>query len=266
MIMTFSTYIPRDAVTQIVLSAPHCGVEFPTEFLFQSPLSREALLETADIGTDMLIDSFNNVTTIKAHFARSFVDLNRARTQFDNAVIADIDMPQDPQSRSGYGVIPRFARHGRLTHSAKISMDDAQQRLRDYYDPYHNALSELLTQKIDQFGQVLLIDVHSAPAHILKDMDVQIGTLHGQTCSHEIISLICNAFEENGLKIGLEIPFAGGHITRHYSERKGIQTIQIEVNRQHIVDSQNQINLNENSDFLIAWRRSIHKILNGAKL
>ena len=65
-----------------------------------------------------------------------------------------------------------------------------------------------------------------------KKPDIVLGNNHGRSSSNELIDHMRKNFENNGLIVQLNNPYAGGFITRNYGNpSKGIETIQIEVNR-----------------------------------
>lgn len=257
----FTTNISEDLAYNVLLSVPHCGIKFPNSFLEQSNLSRDSLLSTADLGTELLADAVPSLSAIKAIYGRSFVDLNRARTQLDAGVIDGIPRSNDPQIISGYGVIPRYAQNGMLTLSAKISYLEAEARLRAFYDPYHEKLSNLIEDHLMKFDQIILIDVHSAPNNLLGNIDIQIGTLFGNSCKDITRHKLATSLSENGLNVGFETPFSGGHITQAYCKIKNVETIQIEVNRRLLINENNQISRININKFIKNWKNSIHSFL-----
>ena len=217
----------------ILFSAPHAGQEFPKAFLEQSPLSKDALLATADLNTERLI-TFEGTASIHAHFARSFIDLNRSRSQLDPNVIDDLQPSRDMQVFSGYGVIPRFAAKGHLTRQGKISKEAAEVLLKRYYDPYHHALQKLAELGRSKFGRLLIVEVHSAPASVMEGVDIVFGSCFGESCAPEKVDFLASACMDLGLRISKEIPFSGGFITQNYSKMDKISVLQIEVNRKHM--------------------------------
>ena len=65
-----------------------------------------------------------------------------------------------------------------------------------------------------------------------KKPDIVLGNNHGRSSSNELIDYMRKNFENNGLIVQLNNPYAGGFITRNYGNpSKGVETIQIEVNR-----------------------------------
>ena len=70
--------------------------------------------------------------------------------------------------------------------------------------------------------------------------DIVLGNNFGKSSSENLINNIKNRFEKYGLKVGINKPYAGGYITRHYGNPLiGIETIQIEINRSLYMDETN---------------------------
>ena len=94
---------------------------------------------------------------------------------------------------------------------------------------------------MSKFGVCYHFDLHSMPQRAVKNMknipDIVLGDNFRKSCSLELINYIKDQFEKHGLIVSINQPYAGGFITRNYGNpSKGIETIQIEVNRSLYMD------------------------------
>jgi N-formylglutamate amidohydrolase len=65
-----------------------------------------------------------------------------------------------------------------------------------------------------------------------KKPDIILGNNYGKSSSSELINYMQKKFENHGLIVELNNPYAGGFITRNYGNpSNGAETIQIEINR-----------------------------------
>ncbi len=260
MCFSFHFHQALQPTAPIVLSAPHGGRKLPVQLLEESRLSYEKLLATSDFWTDQLASIRSDVSYLAAKYARIVVDLNRAPELLDRAVIQGAPSLHDAYVRAGYGVVPRFAERGCLIRDGKISFDEAQQLLDQYFHPYHQQLSQALLRVRERFGYVLLIDIHSAPAHLLQSVDIVLGTDHGGSMHPSRLNDLRKIFERNFNKVALNDPFSGGYITQHHAARnEGIECLQIEINRDLLEGEGRKFC----KDFLSKWEAVLDEIVQG---
>ncbi len=254
---TFKLFEPERSKYPLILSAPHSGTKFPSEFLSNSNLSEIELLMTADLGTDILLSYLSNITTISATYARSFIDLNRSRTQLDPALISGVPKSKDVQVNAGYGVLPRYADQKKLTQNGKIPINYAQELIKRYYEPYHGALKLLIEKQIESYGSHLLLDIHSAPAHLMNGADVVLGSRFGASCHPLTLQNLMNSIENQNLIVNVDIPFSGGYITQHYAKLPQIEVIQIEFSRAFFEKEDDGLAAQPSETFLTKWQNLI---------
>ena len=78
--------------------------------------------------------------------------------------------------------------------------------------------------------------------------DIVIGNLYGNSCSIEFTDYIKNYFENTGLTVALNDPFAGGYNTDHYKDpTNNKHTVQIELKKSLYMDEKNRC---KNSEFI----------------
>jgi len=103
-------------------------------------------------------------------------------------------------------------------------------------------LQALLREARTAGGRAVLVDWHSMPSSAVTQAgaarsDIVLGTLHGESCSEALVRTVRRALEGQGLRVGLNKPFAGGYIVEHYGRPgDGVEAIQIEINRALYMD------------------------------
>lgn len=141
------------------------------------------ILEWTDWLTDTLFFSFDNrVRPIIFELSRFVVDVER--------------LPNDPMEKMGQGIIYR-----RFEDAVRGDVDE--NALMAMYHKHHNALKSELTETS------LLIDCHSYPTKVCKDVDICIGyNEDGSKPSDDLLSLVVSHFEQFGYKVGINKPYS----------------------------------------------------------
>lgn len=233
---------PKAWESAVVFASPHSGRDYSNTFEGQSILDPVTLRSSEDAYVDQLIDYVPEfgAPLLLAHAPRAFVDLNRSADELDPAIVNGAQTRgQNPRISSGLGVIPRVVANGRPIYRGKIPMQEAKDRLRTYWHPYHDALLRLLKAAKLRHGYSVLIDVHSmphdavsSPAKLVTPPEIVIGDRHGSSASRALVEEVEACFAKAGLKTARNTPFAGAFITQHYGRPSANQhAIQIEIDR-----------------------------------
>lgn len=255
---------PKRLTSAAVFSSPHSGRDYPEAFLQSSLLDERDLRSSEDAFVEDLFGAAPEfgAPLIAASAPRSFVDLNRAITDLDPAVIHDVGRGR-PNARvaSGLGVIPRVVAEGRAIRSGKMAYAEARARLDRFYTPYHDRLEALLQQAQTRFGQVLLIDCHSMPGEALSHNrtpgavrpQVVLGDRFGASCARDWVDEIEAIFRREGFTVTRNAPFAGAYITQTYGRPSaGRHALQIEIDRSLYM---NEATIRTNSEYANTKRR-----------
>ena len=144
-----------------------------------------------------------------------------------------------PRVGAGLGTIARVVTSGEPIYRGKLRFAEAQARVRDCWQPYHDALALLIEQTRAQFGCCLLIDCHSMPAGAGRTggPDFVLGDAHGTACMPQITALVERVLGGCGYDVRRNDPYAGGYVTRHYGRpRDDVHALQIEVARRLYMD------------------------------
>jgi N-formylglutamate amidohydrolase len=233
----FTLHTPFAFDAPLLLNSPHSGADYRADFLAQSRLNLLNLRRCEDIYVDELFLNPAEMS-LKAHFPRSFLDVNREPFELDPLLIED-ELPSFANQTSekvkvGLGTVPRFGGQGQAIYAHKMLLADALARIDAFYFPYHHALHEALEGLHQRFNQAILLDCHSMPANATKYSGVEIvlGDRFGTSCASPLTHVVQSFFEEKGYRVACNTPFAGGFITSHYGRPElNYHALQIEISR-----------------------------------
>lgn len=244
----FRLFRPKRQSTSVVFASPHSGCNYPAEFLAQSQLDALGLRTSEDAFVDQLFGMAPDLGAplLAACMPRAFLDLNRAPDELDPALILGAPRaPHNPRISSGLGVIPRVVAGGRAIYAGKLSMPEAEDRLRRYWHPYHQTLRDLVEQTHSCFGEAILIDCHSMPheaidghsRHGTPRPEVVLGDRFGAAASGVIVDRIEAAFAAAGLRVARNAPFAGAFVAQSYGRPTSRRhVVQVEIDRSLYMD------------------------------
>ena len=147
---------------------------------------------------------------------------------------------QSARTRGGLGLIPTRIGGAGAIWRHRLPEQELQRRLADIHRPYHAAVHDALRQARARFGVAILLDCHSMPPRPDgTGPKVVFGDRHGTSISGELLAAAVAAAEAAGYQVGLNVPYAGGHITeRHGRPDAGIHAVQIELDRSIYLDGQ----------------------------
>ena len=240
---------PARQTAPLVFASSHSGRDYPADFLAQARLDPVGLRRSEDCFVDDLFADApaHGAPLLAATFPRAFCDANREPWELDPAMFQDA-LPSwvnsaSPRVGAGLGTIARVVASGEAIYRDKLRFAEAERRVRLCWQPFHDALVELIEQTRAGFGACLLIDCHSMPAHGClgrsgaSAIDIVLGDAHGTACAARITRRIEQLFIGLGYTVRRNDPYAGGYITRHYGRpREAVHALQIEVARRLYMD------------------------------
>ena len=243
---------PKIQTIPFIFTSPHSGTNYTREFIKASALDALYLRKSEDSFIDELYDHApkSGAPLLRAIYPRAYIDLNREAYELDPTMFEDTTLPDfvitaSPRISAGLGTIPKIVSNGYEIYNTKLKFKDAEERINRYYFPYHTALKNLISNTKNKFNRCFLIDCHSMPSRgnkILNSQynnsaDIVIGNQYGKSCSNQLTNFIQNYFENEGLIVYRNDPYAGGFTTRHYGVPKlKVHAIQIEINRALYMD------------------------------
>lgn len=241
---------PAQLGSPVIFASPHSGRRYPTELLRMSRLDRHALRQSEDCYVDLLFDAApaHGAPLLRALFPRAWVDVNRSRDELDQRMFVDplpaIADTRSNRVRAGLGVIPRIVADGQDIYDRKLKFFEARRRLAACYDPYHQALTQLIAAARSKFGCAILIDCHSMPSaggapfrEGEKPIDFVLGDRFGASCAGAAPALVEQVLGSAGYLVSRNAPYAGGHVATAYGRpSEGVHVLQIEINRALYLD------------------------------
>ncbi len=235
--MCFEFVKAVNAEIPILISVPHCGVQFPEEVKDQF----EPKLISAPDDTDWFVDQLYDfapvmgMSMIAAKYSRWVIDLNR-----------------DPQSKPLYtdgriitGLCPTTTFLGEPLYKDKrteIDQPEIDRRLEKYYRPYHQKIEEEILRLKNKFGKVLLWDCHSIRQFVPtiqkeKFPNLILGDADATSASPGLIETTLRSLETGEFEVNHNHPFKGGYITRHFGKpADSIHALQLEMAKVNYMD------------------------------
>ncbi len=178
---------------------------------------------------------------IKASFARTYVDVNRAAADIDPIMLtspSDVTCTPSARALAGHGVFHSHIKGPTPIYDRPLTTTEANHRLNTYYHPYHTALQSLVTESRARFGKTLLLDCHSMSPSILHNFfagqqpDIVLGDLDGTSCDIHIRRTIQKILTDMGYRVAVNVPYKGAEILRRYgTPAADVHAVQIEINK-----------------------------------
>ncbi len=237
----------------VVLGAPHGGRSYPHQVLSALRVPDHVLLRLEDRLVDRLAEAVAHETgasLIVAEAPRAMIDLNRAVDDVDWEMLADAPRPSPGRSlhatsghraRSGLGLVPRRLPGVGELWKGRLAYADLAERIAAIHQPYHAALDRMVGNVRDQWGAVLLIDLHSMPplpGNGAAPAQFVIGDRFGTACDGELVASIFTHLATQRRPVAHNRPYAGGFVLdRHARRSAGVHAVQIEIDRSIYLDS-----------------------------
>ena len=241
---SFERHGPAEPLSPVILSVPHAGRDYPAALIEALGVPFEQLLPLEDRYVDRVASlARRHETLFVARRPRAWIDLNRSERERDPVVDLGADPKGQPggstKMRSGLGLVPRRASGTTLLWQRQFTGEEVEGRIEQDHRPYHAALAAALRSARGAFGRAVLLDIHSMPPIEVSDpAHIVIGDRFGRSASGPIVALVESVARSHGARIGLNSPYAGGHILdTHGNPARGIDAIQIEIDRTLYLDA-----------------------------
>ncbi|MBN2690329.1 MAG: N-formylglutamate deformylase [Burkholderiaceae bacterium] len=222
------TYTLHRGDSPLLVSLPHIGTDIPAAL---RPRYTEQALAVDDtdwhLHTLYAFAAQRGASLLAPRYSRYVIDLNRPP---ENA-------PMYP-GVNNTELCPTHAFSGQPLYRPGQTPGDAevQQRLAQYWQPYHAALAAELQRLHTQHGYALLWDGHSIQSTLpwLFDgtlPDLNLGTASGSSCAAPLRTALAAVLSaQTAFSQVVDGRFKGGYITRHYGRpEQGVHAVQMEM-------------------------------------
>lgn len=224
-----SVYSITEGEGPLVVSMPHVGTLIPAEIADRMTEAGRGVPDT-DWHVDRLygevLDELG-IPRIASVYSRYVVDLNRPP---DGSPL----YPGAPETE----LCPTTTFDDRPIYLEGQAPDDAEveSRRRDFWQPYHLALAQLLLKAKDRHGVAILWDAHSIRSRVPRFFqgtlpDLNLGSRGGASCADALLSRLEETSREaEGYTQVVDGRFRGGFITRSYGRPdEGTHAVQLEL-------------------------------------
>ena len=235
--------MPDVRTTSVVFASPHSGRAYPWSFIRRTNLDENTLRSSEDAFIDHLFDAapINGAPLLTAIAPRAWIDVNRSSEELDPALIEGVrKTAHNPRVASGLGVVPRVVANGRAIYTGKIPRKEAEARIKEVWQPWHDALTQLMNDSVSLFGEAVLIDCHSMPHEAIETLthprgarpEIVLGDRFGAAASADVVDRLEAAFSTAGLRVARNAPFAGAFVTQHHGRpARNRHVVQVEIDR-----------------------------------
>jgi len=204
---------------------PHTGTHVPEDI--RSRLTPAALaLPDTDWHLERLYDFLSDLdaSLLVATHSRYVVDINRP---------PDGQNLYPGQDTTGLVPVDTFFKQPLYRDGAVPGEQEAEERVEQFWKPYHAKLANALSELKKRHGYALLWDAHSIFSHVPRFFegklpDFNLGTANGSSCASGIGEALLSVV--TGYSVVLNGRFKGGYITRAYGKpSEHVHAIQLEL-------------------------------------
>ncbi len=212
----------------ILVSMPHNGTQIPPEIASKMTSSALKVVDT-DWHLDKLYQfaKEQGCYIISPIFNRYVIDLNRSNENV-NLYPGQDTTELCPTSQ--------FNKQPIYMDGKKPSQNDINDRVENYWQPYHQQLQTVLMQIKQRFGVAFLFEAHSIKSVVPRFFNGQLadfnfGNNDGKSCSNKFVQELENWNTKNYSKV-INGRFKGGFITREYADlNNNIHSLQLELSQ-----------------------------------
>jgi N-formylglutamate deformylase len=212
----------------LLVSVPHAGTELPPA-LRERLIPRAAAVEDTDWHLERLYGFVRELgaSLIVPRYSRYVIDLNRPRE--DTPMYAGVN---------NTGLCPTrfFSGDALYRDGCEPEPGEIVERVEQYWQPYHDALSLELARLQASHGHAVLFDGHSIKSELPWLFEgrlphLNLGTAAGTSCAPTLTAALASVLgAQERYSHVIDGRFKGGYITRRYGRpADGLHTVQLEM-------------------------------------
>jgi len=239
----------------VVVAVPHAGRSYPDSVVARMRDAKLAQLRLEDRHADRLgvaVARETGAALLVAHAPRALLDLNRAEDDVDWDMVeggrpeavpsSEPAQHSNARARSGLGLVPRRLPGSGEIWRGRLAPEELAARIEGIHRAYHAALSNELARIRDEWGAVLLIDLHSMPPLRAADGEASapvlvLGDRFGASCHNGLMGRALGHLDRRGVLAAQNRPYSGGYVLdRHGAPQAGVHAMQVEVCRATYLD------------------------------
>ena len=226
------TLVDNSEISPVILHAPHGSRFIPEELKGTYLVSASAMEAEKDLMTDHftndLVKSIQNASSLVNGLSRFVVDVER--------------FPDEREEMLAVGM-GAFYTQGSQKQQIREQQHTTNPVLREFFDAYSDAFTELVQRTLDIHGRAVIIDVHSYPTEPLPyelhshearpQLDIGADTTH---TSALLVGEVVKAFGHLGT--GINESFHGTYVPLRFYEAKDsrVQSVMLEIRRDTYMD------------------------------
>jgi N-formylglutamate deformylase len=224
-----STYHLHQGSVPLLISLPHDGSDIPASLAARlQPQARRSPDTDWHVGRlyQPLAEALG-ASVLRPLASRYVIDLNRP---------ADGQPLYPGQAETGLVSLHGFDGQPLYLPGHEPDAAEVQQRVNEFWRPYHQALSQELARLRDEHGWAVLWEGHSIRSQVpmLFDgrlPDLNLGTAAGASCGAALQQRLQQRLEQQSdYSFVLNGRFKGGYITRHYGQpQQHVHAVQLEL-------------------------------------
>jgi len=245
----FLRYEPLKQAVPLLVDVSRSGREYPKEY--RSPLPFTTVHDNASMYVEDLWSGAPAVgaTLLYCSFPNTWVDVNRNELDMDPALVDGqwpVELKPTARTLEGLGLIKTKARYGEPFQERKLTVAEIQERLDNYYRPYHAELKRIADELYSKFGRLTQISCHcmsavGAPTHPdagKPRADFCVSDLKGVTASKQAMALVVDTLKSYGYSVSVNAPYVGNELIKRIGDpARGTNSIQVEINKKLFMDT-----------------------------
>lgn len=227
----------HDVRSPYLFNIPHTGTKLPLTDDERAlwTKSSESTQQLAECIADRFVDqtvsaaiSYHDASAVLSQINRCYVDTER--------FLGDAE----EMNSVGMGAVYTHGIYGEPLYLDELTEDMIENRLQNIYHPYHEQLSALCQQTVDQFGYCMIFDIHSySPRPLPFELhqneprnEIILGVNHNHTpLQQQHLTALYAAFSEAGYDVGVNTAYKGSIVPNGFIDDSRVSSVMLEIRK-----------------------------------